>query len=346
MNIGFLVNHVSTELPRYATTLLAHEAHTRGHQVYYVTLEDFTYRPDNELAVRARSTRKKKLRGYQKFYEAMLDDDARVESLPITELQVLMLRANPADELEERPWSQHVGVVFGQEAARRGVLVLNDPWGLSKALDKSYFQQFPECVRPQTLISRDPLEIKEFAQGRRAVLKPLQGSGGESVFLLREDEEANVNQIIEAVRSHGYVVAQEYLPAADDGDVRLFLMNGLPLQVGDRIAAFRRRRAEKDLRSNMHAGGSAEVAEPTDEQLLVAQQVRPRLIQDGMFLVGLDLAGDKLLEINVFSPGGLYSIQSTQETRFTSAILDAIEAKIESSRLYPGSFSNAQLAVL
>ncbi|HVS63405.1 MAG TPA: glutathione synthetase [Thermoanaerobaculia bacterium] len=346
MKIGFLVNRISDELPRYATTILGYEAHSRGHQVYYLTLEGFTYRPDGELAVLARSTKKKKLKGYRKFFEAMQADDAVTQTLPITELDVLMLRANPADEIEERPWAQHVGIVFGQEAARRGVLVLNDPWGLSQALDKTYFQLFPEGVRPQTLISRDPAEIKEFSRDRRTVLKPLQGSGGENVFMLREDEQANVNQIIEAVRSHGYVVAQEYLPAAEDGDVRLFVMNGRPLRIGDRIAAFRRRRAEGDMRSNMHVGGSAEAAELTDSQLEVAEQVRPRLLQDGMFLVGLDLAGDKLLEVNVFSPGGLYSVSSTQGAQFSTCVLDAIEAKIASSRLYPGSFSNAQLAVL
>lgn len=348
MKIGFLINRIPTEKPRYATTLLAHEAQRRGHDVCYVTPEDFTYRATGQLAVRARFAPKKQLKDYQEFFRAMQNARARTETLPVTDLDVLMLRSDPADEIEERPWAQNVGIVFGQEAARRGVLVLNDPWGLSKALNKFYFQLFPEVVRPKTLISRDPDEIKAFARdhGGRTVLKPLQGSGGENVFLLRKDEEANVNQIIEAVRAHGYVVVQEYLPAAEEGDVRLFLMNGLPLATRGKIAAFRRRRAEGDLRSNMRVGGKAEAAEPTDDQLRVAEQVRPRLLQDGMFLVGLDLAGDKLLEVNVFSPGGLYSIQRTQRARFTVVVLDAIEAKLAAARLYPGAFSNAQLAVL
>lgn len=347
MKIGFLVNRISTESARYGTTLLAHEAQKRGHQVGYITPEDFTYRASGELVVRARLAPKKPLQGYREFFAAIQDESGtRTATLSITDLDVLMLRGNPAEEAEERPWAQTAGIVFGQEASRRGVLVLNDPWGLSKALSKLYFQRFPEAVRPETLISRDPEEIKAFAADRRTVLKPLQGSGGESVFLLREDEEANVNQIIEAVRAHGYVVAQEYLPAAEEGDVRLWLLNGRPLRSGDQIAAFRRRRAEGDLRSNMHVGGRAEAAEPTDEQLRIAEQVRPRLLQDGMFLVGLDLAGDKLLEINVFSPGGLYSSQRTRKTRFTGVVIDAIEAKLAAARLYPGSFSNAQLAML
>lgn len=349
MRIAFLVNDIEGEEPRYATTLLAHEAHKRGHEVAYVTVDAFTYRADEELTVDARFPPKKKsYRTFLEFYEAYQEGKTRSEVLPVADLDVLMLRNDPSLEIEERPWAQTVGIVFGQEAARRGVLVLNDPGGLSRALNKFYFQLFPEEVRPKTLISRDPEEIKAFAREHRGktVLKPLQGSGGQGVFLLRKDDEANVNQIIEAIRAHGYVVAQEYLPAASEGDVRLFLIDGRPLEVKGKIAAFRRRRAEGDLRSNMRVGGKPEAAEPTEGQLRAAELVRPRLLQDGMFLVGLDLAGDKLLEVNVFSPGGLYSAQRTQNAPFVAAILDAVESKLASRAHYPGMFENAQLAML
>lgn len=89
--------------------------------------------------------------------------------------------------------------------------------------------------------------------------------------------------------------------------MRLFVMNGMPLEVNGKVAAFRRVNTGDDIRSNMHVGGSPEKARVTDEMLEVVSLVRPKLINDGMFLVGLDIVGDKLMEANVFSPGGLGS---------------------------------------
>ena len=114
---------------------------------------------------------------------------------------------------------------------RHGVVVLNDPNGLAKAMNKMYFQLFPEEVRPRTLITRDHEEIKAFAkeEGGNIVLKPLQGSGGSGVFLVNPDDKSNLNQMIDAVSRDGFVICQEYLPAAEEGDMRLFVMNGRPI---------------------------------------------------------------------------------------------------------------------
>lgn len=348
MKIAFLVNDIATEETVYTTTHLANEARKRGHDVFYVDLEGFSYRPDGDLMLRARLPKKRDHRSFAEYLKAVQADDAKVEELLTRDLDVLMLRNDPADDASDRPWAQTVGISFGREAVRRGVVVLNDPDGLSQAVDKSYFQLFPEKVRPKTLITRDAEQIRAFVaeQKDKVVLKPLQGSGGQSVFLVREDESANLNQMIEAVSRHGYVVAQEYVPAAAEGDVRLFLLNGRPLTVKGKIAAFRRVGAEGDLRSNMTAGGRAVAADVTDDQLAAAELVRPRLVRDGMFLVGLDLVGDKLLEVNVFSPGGLHSAQKTKKVDFLGAVIDAIEAKVEAHRHNPGTFVNRELATL
>jgi glutathione synthase len=95
------------------------------------------------------------------------------------------------------------------------------------------------------------------------------------------------------------------LPEAKAGDVRLFVMNGKPLERDGNYAAFRRVPAKGEVRSNIHVAGTAERVEVTKTMLSVAEMVRPKLVQDGMFLVGLDIVGNKLLEINVFTPGGL-----------------------------------------
>ena len=231
---------------------------------------------------------------------------------------------------------------------RHGVIVLNDPNGLAKATNKMYFQLFPEEVRPRTLISRDRKEIKRFIkdEGGTAVLKPLQGSGGSGVFLVKPGEASNLNQMIEALSRDGYIIAQEYLTAAEEGDTRLFLMNGQPFRYKGKYAAFRRLRTGDDMRSNIHAGGKLGKAEITDTHLRVAEIVRPKLVQDGMFLVGLDIVGDKLMEINVFSPGGLGSAQKFEKAMFTQGVVEALERKVDYMKFYRRNFDNVEIATL
>jgi glutathione synthase len=255
----------------------------------------------------------------------------------MSEFDVVMLRNDPADDAETDPWRNNAGVAFGQLIASSGVLVVNDPTSLANALSKAYFQHFPEIVRPRTLISRDEAMIEEFITdlGGKAVLKPLQGSGGAGVFLVDRKEAPNLKQIIEAISRDGYVVAQEYLPEAAKGDVRMFVMNGQPLVVDGEYAAFRRTPSTKDIRSNMSAGGKAVKVKVTDDMLRMVEVVRPKLVADGMFLVGLDIVGDKLMEINVFSPGGLGSAHSLYEVNFAPAIIAELERKVNIRRHYP-----------
>jgi glutathione synthase len=210
-----------------------------------------------------------------------------------------------------------------------------------------YFQLFPEEVRPRTLITRDRDELKAFAKEEgRCVLKPLQGSGGASVFLVEKSDIPNLNQMIDTVSRDGFVIAQEYLPAAADGDMRLFVMNGRPVQVKGKYAAFRRVRSGGDMRSNIHAGGKLALAEVTGKDLKIAEIVRPKLVQDSMFLVGLDIVGDKLMEINVFSPGGLGSIHKLTKINFNKYVIGALERKVSYMQFYGRNFTNVQMCTL
>jgi glutathione synthase len=347
VKIAFFVNDMAREEEHYATTILANEASRRGHTVCYATPSDFSFMPDDRLQVRARFAPKKKFPSYMAFFKAIQDRRIETRNIDAAELDVLMLRNDPSTDAVDRPWAEGIGVLFGRIAAEQGVLVLNDPDGLSQATNKLYFQSFPPALRAPTLISKDVEAIKKFAreQGEKIVLKPLRGSGGQSVFVLGE-KASNLNQMIEAISRDGYVIAQAYVPAAKAGDIRFFLLNGMPLMHKGRYAAFRRTSASGDVRSNIHAGGSASKAEIGDIELEVAELVRPKLLRDGMFLVGLDIVGDKILEINVFSPGGLRNSSRFEGVRFSVAILDAIERKLAIRKQYPGRFSNRELAVL
>lgn len=348
MKIGLVVNDVKTEEPGYTTSRLAVSALGLGHEVFVIGVADFAYDADENVRARAYTVPGGKYKTTESYLKDLQGKNAVRQRVTVDDLDVLLLRNDPSTDAISRPWAATAGIQFGRIAMRRGVVVLNDPDGLAKAATKMYFQTFPEEVRPKTLITRDRQEIKDFAkeQGGNIVLKPLQGSGGESVFLVRPDDVPNLNQMIDAVSRSGYVIAQEYLPAAAEGDTRLFLMNGHPLRYKGKYAAFRRLRSGGDMRSNIHAGGTLAAAEIGEVELRVAEIVRPKLVQDGMFLVGLDIVGTKLMEINVFSPGGLGSAQKFEGVNFSRAVLEALERKVRYMKYYRRNFDNVEMSTL
>jgi glutathione synthase len=348
MKLGFVVNDVATEKPGYSTTRLALAAKKRGHEVWLMGVGDLAHNASGEVVARACGPLEKTYRSLKSFLEDIQGPEVTPELISVSELDVLMLRSDPAGDAVDRPWAQASGVLFGQLAAASGVLVVNDPVHLADAMNKTYFQHFPEEVRPRTLISRIGEDIKDFVKelGGRAVLKPLQGSGGQGVFLIDGKKGQNLNQIIESITRDGYVVTQEYLKEAEKGDVRMFVMNGMPLEVNGKMAVFRRINEDDDVRSNMHVGGRAEKVKVTDQMLDVVTMVRPKLIKDGMFLVGLDIVGNKLMEANVFSPGGLGSASTLQEEDFASAVVEDLERKILLQASYGPSLSNVALATM
>ncbi len=348
MRVGFMVNDVATEQAGYTTVRLATQLINSGHEAWLIGAGDFLFDTDEKVHAIARTGSKTSYSSEARFLADLRGPKGRVERVTVDDLDVLLLRSDPSTEQGERSWAQTAGILFGRVAMRHGVIVLNDPNGLAKATNKMYFQLFPESIRPRTLISRDKNEIKRFikSEGGQAVLKPLQGSGGAGVFLVQPGSGSNVNQMIEALSRDGYIIAQEYLPAAADGDTRLFVMNGRPFRYRGKYAAFRRVRTGDDMRSNIHAGGTLRAATITDVHLKVAEVVRPKLVQDGMFLVGLDIVGDKLMEINVFSPGGLGSAQRFEKVRFSQGVVEALAQKVGYVQHYQRNFNNVDMATL
>lgn len=348
MKVGFVVNDIVTEQAQYTTTRLATTAVNMGHECFTLGVADFIYAADGSIHARACCVPSHRYESPQGYLHDLQQNCSDTQVICVDQLDVLLLRNNPADDAVKRPWAQTSGILFGQLAASRGVIVMNDPGHLANAINKTYFQHFPEQVRPETCISCDVREIKAFIeqQDGKAVIKPLQGSGGHSVFLIHEGAQANLNQMIEAVTRDGYCIAQEYLPAAVDGDVRLFVMNGHALISEGQYAAFRRVNRSGDARSNMHSGGHSEPVEVTDRMLELVHAVRPRLIHDGMFLVGLDIVDDKLMEINVFSPGGLGSVQQHTGVDFTQVIIRDLERKVRYRDYYGSGIRNSDLATL
>ena len=212
MRIGFVVNDVATEEASYTTTRLGCEAVNQGHEVYVVGVGDFAYDPDEHIRARARGVPQKRYSSHEAYLKDLQGPKSVKSRITVDDLDVLMLRNVPSDDYLKRPWASTAAAEFGRVAMRHGVIVVNDPTGLSKASTKMYFQLFPEEVRPRTLITRDRDELKAFAQEEgRCVLKPLQGSGGASVFLIQKNDIPNLNQMIDAVSRDGFVIEQSHL---------------------------------------------------------------------------------------------------------------------------------------
>lgn len=327
MKIAFFVNEIKEEKSHYTTTRLAKAAADQGHEVIYLDVHSFIYGADDKIRACGRRASPDD-DGLEGFLEA-IQDESRSETVDIEDLDAMLLRNDPGEDIPERPWAPNVGIWFGQLAAERGVFVANDPAGLTTSSSKLYLQSFPSEIRPATLVSRNPEEIKKFIEDhdQTAVIKPLHGAKGENVFLVRPDDDANVNQMIEAVMRDGYIVAQEYLEKATEGDVRLLMLDGEPLHVNGSYAVFRRTRPEEDMRSNMSTGGKAEPIEMNDTLLHIAKLAGEKLTRDGMFFVGMDIVGDKLIEINVESPGGLKSAGDFAGVDFAPVVIEAIEKR-------------------
>lgn len=347
MRITFLVNDVATEVPPATSTILAHAAARRGHTVRIMGVDQLTYWPDGRVGGIARIA-PASARSKESFLAAIQAKDAPRETITSDGMDVLWLRYNPSEELErERHWAQDSGVLFGRLAMERGVIVLNHPDTLAYAMDKLYLQHFPESVRPPTLVTRDVDEIRRFyeAHDRRIVVKPLSGYGGASVFLVERDGR-NLNQMVEAIARTGYVMAQAYVRGAERGDTRFFLVNGEPLVVNGRYAALRRVAQGEDFRANMTAGARPRKARVTDMMLELAANVGPKLKRDGIFFAGMDIVGDRLVELNTISTGGLNSAGRLEKADFASEVIRLIERKVEIRSAYGGHIANIELACM
>jgi glutathione synthase len=241
---------------------------------------------------------------------------------------VVFLRNNPAAGTEDRP---NPGIDFGRLLKRAGVLVVSDPDGLLRAGSKMYLEGFPAEIRPRTLITRSAERVHAFLKelGGPAILKPLAGFGGQNVFYVARGQSTNLNQMISAVKKDGYVIVQEYLPAVARGDKRVLLLNGEPIRQGGHVACYRRMRPKDDIRNNMHVGGHRKRASFGAAEERLCDLVRPRLVADGLYLVGLDVVGDRLLEINVHAPGGIHNINELYGVNVGEAVVVDLERWVE-----------------
>lgn len=329
MKIAFLINQTHKEETIYTTTSVAYEAYRRGHTIIYIGLADFVYVADSHIEAHARvlppdlsiSSKEHVLEQIRKTNKTRVN---------MGDIDVLWLRFDPTMDMLNRPWAADMGLQFAQLIKRMGRLVINDPDNLIQASNKLYLEDFPRSVRPKTLVTRMHNDVQDFlqAQSDKIILKPLKGSGGKNVFMISPDEQHNLKQTVEVIGRDGYVIAQEYLPEAAKGDIRFFLLDGSPIEIDGKYAAVQRVQQEGEIRSNIHQGARAQVAEITPATLELVGVVAEKLRQDNMYFVGLDIVGDKIMEVNVFSPGALSLASELNNVDFVGYVVTHLEQKV------------------
>jgi glutathione synthase len=202
--------------------------------------------------------------------------------------------------------------------------MVNDPEGILTASEKTYSLFFPQHI-PATCLTSRWEEMERFAAGQKTgvVLKPLHGAGGRGVFYFSRGD-SNFRVAFELLTQNGtqYVLGQEYLSAVRQGDKRIMLLNGEILGYFNRIPQ------PGDHRANLHSGGRLAPCRLTAKEEAISRELGRALSKEGLLLVGLDLIGERLTEVNVTSPMGLNEINQTQKTHSEKRVIDFVESRL------------------
>ncbi|MFJ3051659.1 glutathione synthase [Pseudomonas nitroreducens] len=287
-------------------------AQARGWQLFYMEQQDL-YQKENVARGR--------MRPLKVFYDPAhwFELEEEVDQ-PLSELDVILMRKDPPFD-NEFVYSTYLL----EQAETAGTLIVNKPQSLRDCNEKYFATLFPQCA-PPTVVSRRSDILREFAaEHRDIILKPLDGMGGSMIFRHREGD-PNLSVILETLTRHGQeqVMAQRYLPAIKDGDKRILMIDGEPVEY-----CLARIPAQGETRGNLAAGGRG-VAQPlTERDRWIAAQVGPELRKRGLLFVGLDVIGENLTEINVTSPTCIREIDAAYDTRIGERLMAVIDEKLK-----------------
>jgi glutathione synthase len=339
MCICFVVVDVRAQQPTYAGVYLALAAHRRGHDVRFASVDELSFLDDNTVLGTTRRVRTGDYRRPADYAKALASDEAVAEEDNLGAFDVVFLRYNPTRENAGRGGAPVID--FGWRLRLGGTLVVNDPEGLRRAGSRMYLGDFPADIRAKTLVSRSPERLKEWVRALRgpAVLKPLQPRGGEHVFFVRKRQMSNLNQIITTVTQGGYAVAQEYLPEIEEGEKRMLLLGAEPIKVGKQAAIYRRHGVMGGPNgAPPETPGTRAACTFGPAESHICDLIRPRLLADGLYLVGVDLVGDKILELNVFTPGGIHSVHELYGFDVAEVVVRDLERRVRLRAAYRTTF--------
>ena len=286
MKLGVVMDPIETiNFKKDSTLAMMIEAQRKGHEIIYITPDSLfidsgiSYASSNKMEVRNDPSD-----WFTKEEETIIE---------LSELDSILMRQDP-------PFNS--GYIYNtyvlEMAARQGVNIFNNPRSLRDCNEKVYATEFPQCCTKHLVTSRKDFLTDFVLENKDTVIKPLDGMGGASIFRVKAND-PNLNVILETITDHftEKVMIQEFIPEISEGDKRILIVDGKPMS-----ASIARVPAEGELRGNLAAGASAVSKSLSDRDLWICEEVGPSLVEKGLLLVGLDIIGDYLTEINVTSP--------------------------------------------
>ena len=323
MKIAFLMDHLESIDPEFETTsYLMYECNQRGHTVFFLEPHDIYVR-EQKVVARMEIIEVPPNLSIQEYWQRAIKcikQEDRIFEV-ITEIDVLFLRKDP-------PLNYEIIELLAPISDK--LTMINDPGSLILGNSKLYTLNFTDLI-PETHISRDPKRLRKIIDtfGGDMIIKPLGRFGGEGVIKVSSRDPENLNSLInfyvkafKPYPERDAIMVQEYLKEVkENGDVRILMLNGKIL------GAMRRKSPDEGFRTNIHAGGVAFKHTITKKETEICEIVGHRLVRDGLHFVGLDVIGEKLIEINCVSPGGIPRINKLNNTKLETQVIDFIEEK-------------------
>lgn len=316
LNIGVVMDPISAIKPAKDTTLaMLLAAQARGWTLHYLEQSDL-YLQDGTAWGRTRPLKVQDT--HQDWFKL---GEARDQALGA--LDIILMRKDPPFDME---YIYSTYILERAEAA--GCLVVNRPQALRDANEKAYTAWFSQCCAP-TVVTRSQKRMRDFlAEHHKIVVKPLDGMGGQSVFILTEGG-PNLSVVFETLTERGRRMAmvQKFLPEITEGDKRILLVDGEPVPY-----ALARIPAPGESRGNLAAGGHGVGVPLSERDRWICAQVAPALREKGLWFVGLDVIGDYLTEINVTSPTCARELDHFYGLDITGQLMDALAKKLQQRR--------------
>ena len=312
LKLGIVMDPIESITPYKDSSLaMLLEADRRSAEIHYFQQHDLRLLNGKALGTAQRLT--------------VRDDDSdwysvseRVE-VELGDLDVILMRKDPPFDME------YIYTTYILDrAAESGALIVNRPQALRDMNEKAYIAWFPDCA-PVTLITRSMGEMKAFlAEHGKIAVKPLEGMGGRSVFVVEEDDK-NANVIFETLTDFGknFAMAQVFIPEISAGDKRILLIDGEPVPY-----ALARIPSADDNRGNLVMGAKGVGQELSEIDRSICKRVGPVLRDAGVLFAGIDVIGDFLTEVNVTSPTGIRELDKQFGINIAGLLFDAIESRL------------------
>ncbi len=321
MNIAFIIDPIETlNIKKDSSIAMMLAAQDKGHQIYAINSSDIKLNDQQILATANQISISAK---QEKWYQVVSS-----KTVPLNTFDAVLMRKDPPVDTE------YFYITYLLELAEKnGANILNKPLAIRNNNEKLAIVNHPAFIAP-TLVTKDFASLKQFVQSHQeVVLKPLDGMGGSSVFKVSQND-PNLNVIIETItqNQNRTIMAQRFIPEIIKGDKRVLLVNGKPIPY-----SLARIPQKGEIRGNLAVGGTGIAMPLTERELEIANSIGPILSKQGLFIVGLDIIGDYLTEINVTSPTCMQEISNQTDCNVANTVIDALEKNEESSERKFGS---------